>query len=106
MAESYQIQPYMKELLARDATFRLHTVSPSQRPYVLPMSKAAVYDNKAYAPFLRQRVRPKDAIDLAKQDGVVYQIPCGGGKVFIGESGRPTQVRTKEHDRDIRLANN
>ena len=58
------------------------------------MSKAAVYDNKAYAPFLSQRVRPKDAIDLAKQDGVVYQIPCGGGKVFIGESGRPTQVRT------------
>ena len=70
------------------------------------MSKAAVYDNKAYAPFLSQRVRPKDAIDLAKQDGVVYQIPCGGGKVVIGESGRPTQVRTKEHDRDIRLANN
>ena len=70
------------------------------------MSKAAVYDNKAYAPFLSQRVRPKDAIDLAKQDGVVYQIPCGGGKVFIGESGRPTQVRTKEHDRDIQLANN
>ena len=70
------------------------------------MSKAAVHNNKAYAPFPSQRVRPKDAIDLAKQDGVVYKIPCGGGKVFIGESGRPTQVRTKEHDRDIRLANN
>ena len=65
------------------------------------MSKAAVHNNKAYAPFLSQRVRPKDAIDLAKQDGVVYQIPCGGGKVFIGESGRPTQVRTKEHDREV-----
>ena len=65
------------------------------------MSKAAVHNNKAYAPFSSQRVRPKDAIDLAKQDGVVYKIPCGDGKVFIGGSGRPTQERIKEHDRDI-----
>ena len=70
------------------------------------MSKAAVHNNKAYAPFSSQRVRPKDAIDLAKQDGVVYKIPCGGGKVFIGGSSRPMQERIKEHDRDIRPANN
>ena len=88
------------------ATFRLHTASPSQRPCVLPMSKAVVHNNKAYAPFSSQRVRPKDAIDLAKQAGVVYKIPHGGGKVFIGGGGRPTQERIKEHDRDIRLANN
>ncbi|KAL9983199.1 hypothetical protein ACROYT_G005337 [Oculina patagonica] len=39
-------------------------------------------------------VRPKDAVDSTKQDGVVY----------IGETGRPMQDRIKEHDRDIRLA--
>ena len=32
-------------------------------------------------------------VDPAKQDGVVYRIPCECGKVYI-----------KEHDRDIRLA--
>ena len=59
------------------------------------MSKAVVHNNKAYAPFSSQRVRPKDAIDLAKQAGVVYKIPHGGGKVFIGGGGRPTQERFK-----------
>ena len=49
-------------------------------------------------------VRPKDAVDPAKQDGVVYRIPCECGKVYIGETGRPMQDRVKEHDRDIRLA--
>ena len=51
-----------------------------------------------------QLVRPKDAVDPAKQDGVVYRIPCECGKVYIGETGRPMQDRIKEHDRDIRLA--
>ncbi|CAH3108182.1 unnamed protein product, partial [Pocillopora meandrina] len=53
---------------------------------------------------LSQLVRPKDAVDPAKQDGVVYRIPCECGKVDIGETGRPMQDRIKEHDRDIRLA--
>ena len=48
-----------------------------------------------------QLVRPKDAVDPAKQDGVVYRIPCECGKVYIGETGRPMQDRIKEHDRDI-----
>ena len=48
-------------------------------------------------------VRPKDAVDPAKQDGVVYRIPCECGKVYIGETGRPMQDTIKEHDRDIRL---
>jgi len=39
-----------------------------------------------------------------KQDGAVYKIPCECGKVYIGETGRAMQERTKEHDRDIRLA--
>ena len=36
-------------------------------------------------------VRPKDAVNPAKQDGVVYRIPCECGKVYIGETGRPMQ---------------
>ena len=51
-----------------------------------------------------QLVPSKDAVDPAKQDGVVYRIPCECGKVYIGETGRPMQDRIKEHDRDIRLA--
>ena len=31
-------------------------------------------------------VRPKDTVDPAKQDGVVYRIPCECGKVYIGET--------------------
>ena len=34
-------------------------------------------------------VRPKDAVEPTKQEGVVYRIPCECGKVYIGESGRP-----------------
>ena len=33
-------------------------------------------------------VRPKDALEPTKQDGVVYKIPCGCGKVYIGETGK------------------
>ena len=49
-------------------------------------------------------VRPKDALEPTKQDGVVYKIPCECGKVYIGETGRAMQDRIKEHDRDIQLA--
>ena len=49
-------------------------------------------------------VRPKDTVDPAKQDGVVYRIPCEYGKVYIGETGRSMHERIKEHDRDTRLA--
>ena len=47
-------------------------------------------------------IRPKDAVDPAKQDGVLYRIPCG--KVNIGETGRSMQERIKEQDWDIRPA--
>ena len=49
-------------------------------------------------------VRPKDALEPDKQEGVVYKIPCECGKVYIGETGRAMKDRIKEHDRDIRLA--
>ena len=51
-----------------------------------------------------QLVRPKDAVDPDKRDGVVSRIPCECGKMYIGETGRPMQDRIKEHDGDIRLA--
>ena len=51
---------------------------------------AVVYNNKAYALFSRsettlrsQLLWPKDAVDPAKQDGVVYRIHCECGKVYI-----------------------
>ena len=49
-------------------------------------------------------VQPKDTVNPAKQDGVVYKIPCECGKVHIGETGRSMHERIKEHDRDILLA--
>ena len=49
-------------------------------------------------------VRPKDALEPTKQDGVFSKTPCECGKVYIGETGRAMQDRIKEHDRDIRLA--
>ena len=49
-------------------------------------------------------VRPKDALDPTKQDGVIYKIPCECGKVYIGETGRAMQERIKVHDRHMRLA--
>ena len=49
-------------------------------------------------------VRPKDALEQTKQDGVFSKTPCECGKVYIGETGRAMQDRIKEHDRDIRLA--
>ena len=30
-------------------------------------------------------MQPKDAVDLRKQDGVVYKIPCECHKVYIGK---------------------
>ena len=50
-----------------------------------------------------QLARPKDAVDPAKQDGVVYRITCECGNVYTGVTGRPMQDRIKEHHRDIRL---
>ena len=49
-------------------------------------------------------LRPKDAFQPNKQDGVVYRIPCECGKFYIGETGGPMQDRIKEHEREIRLA--
>jgi hypothetical protein len=44
----------------------------------------------------------KDELGL-KTPGI-YRIPCECGKVYIGQSGRTVQLRVKEHDRHLRLA--
>ena len=46
-------------------------------------------------------LRPMDTVDPAKKDGLVYRIPCDCGKVYIGETGRPTQERTTELDKNM-----
>jgi hypothetical protein len=44
----------------------------------------------------------KDALEL-KTPGI-YRIPCECGRVYIGQSGRSIQIRIKEHNRYIRMA--
>jgi len=45
----------------------------------------------------------KNALGL-KHRVYVYRIPCECGRVYIGQSGRSIQIRIKEHNRHIRLA--
>jgi len=44
----------------------------------------------------------KDALGLRAPG--VYSIPCECGRVYIGQSGRSIQLRIKEYNRHIRLA--
>jgi hypothetical protein len=44
----------------------------------------------------------KDALELRTPG--VYSVPCECGRVYIGQGGRSIQLRIKEHDRHIRLA--
>ena len=46
-------------------------------------------------------VRAKDQLDPQKRKGAVYKISCSCGACYIGESGRPKNVRLKEHAADI-----
>ena len=53
------------------------------------------------------RVRPKVCMSLPmrkmappygeKKSGVVYEVPCNCGKVYIGETERTLETRMKEH---------
>ena len=51
-------------------------------------------------------MRPKNAVDPTKQDGVAYKTSCECDKVYIGETERPMHKRIKKQDRDIRHARN
>jgi len=44
----------------------------------------------------------KDALGLRTSG--IYSIPCECARVYIGQSGRSVQLRIKEHNRHIRLA--
>jgi predicted GIY-YIG superfamily endonuclease len=44
----------------------------------------------------------KDELGL-KTPGI-YRIPCKCGNLYIGETDRSVQLRVKEHDRQLRLA--
>ena len=46
-------------------------------------------------------VRVKDRPPKGKQKGTVYEVQCDCGQVYIGESGRPKDVRLNEHAKDI-----
>ena len=48
-------------------------------------------------------VKVKDPMDPEKRKGAVYQISCSCGSSYIGESGRPKNVRLKEHVADIKF---
>ena len=67
---------------------------------VLPYVKGVL---KVLLRCLQQQVRPKDAPERTKQDGVVYKTPCECAKVYIGETGRAMQRKIRGHGRDIRL---
>lgn len=54
---------------------------------------------------LRNRlVHVKDRVDPGKRKGAIYQISCSCGSTYIGESGRPKNVRLKEHVADLKFA--
>jgi hypothetical protein len=44
----------------------------------------------------------KDALELRTPG--IYSVPCECGRVYIGQSVRSIQLRIKEHNRHIRLA--
>jgi len=48
-------------------------------------------------------VRVKDPIPAGKKSGVVYEVPCSCGKVYIGETKRQLETRMKEHHAAARL---
>ena len=48
-------------------------------------------------------VRVNDPIPIEKKSGVVYEVPCSCGKVYIGETKRTLETRMKEHHAAARL---
>ena len=89
---------FVNKIKERHQSPALNPPPSSGPPQSSPASKASpnnfttVYKNKAYASFLLLEttlrlhlVRSKDAVELAKQDGEVYRIPCECGKVFIAK---------------------
>ena len=51
---------------------------------------------QVHQPLRTALVRVKDPIPMEKS-GVVYEVPCSCGKVYIGETKRTLETRMKEH---------
>ena len=49
------------------------------------------------------RTALKEPIPIEKKSGVVYEVPCSCGKVYIGETKRTLETRMKEHRAAARL---
>lgn len=45
----------------------------------------------------------KDPTPKNKVEGVVYNIPCECGAVYIGETGKTLDIRLKQHMNDVKL---
>ena len=43
----------------------------------------------------------KTPLDSYQKTGVIYQIPCSCGEVYIGETGKTINERVKEHKRSV-----
>ena len=67
-----------------------------QKMYTSPSSLQVMQNAK------KLLMKIKSAIDLCKQKGVVYSIPCECGKEYVGEIGRTLSQRMTEHKKAVR----
>ena len=66
------------------------------------LKKHNIYTIFTPGPKVRDLIRPvKDQLGLRREG--VYEVPCGCGQVYIGETGRSVATRLTEHIRAIRL---
>ena len=53
--------------------------------------------------YFTENIDPKDKIEKGKQNNIVYKIPCADcNAVYIGESKRSFDQRSKEHVRAVK----
>ena len=80
-----ELLPTKKEFKSTAVLSYIQGVSEVLRPCLQHQGIRTVFK---YDTALRSHlVRPKDALEPTKQNGVVFKIPCECGKVYIGETG-------------------
>ena len=57
--------------------------------------------NKATNTLRSILTKVKTHLDSYQKTGVIYQIPCSYGEVYIGETGKTINERVKEHKRSV-----